>query len=212
MAFNRTAVSLELVKLAAEDLTYRDVLSAISDGIRAAEGRLDDAAQRGDDDWLKAVNDEECDLLENLLGAAYVVCQTQITAVTARALAVRKCRLGDGKAFTAFGEGKADVRALGDALPFPATATKVELVWALANYFKHREEWDKLEWSALDKQSRRTAEVLEQVQLASATTGNLRRGFSALHSNSYAELESLAAIVDAWSAKVLAVCKAEATH
>jgi len=84
-------------------------------------------------------------------------------------------------------------------------------VWALANYFKHREEWDKLDWSALDKQSRRTAEVIEQVQLASGSTGNLRRGFSALHNNSYAELKILAEIIDAWSAKVLAVCKAEAT-
>jgi len=109
MAFNRTTILLELVRLAAEDRIYREVLSAISDGIRAAERRLDDAAGRGDEEWLEVVTDEECDLLENLLGAAYVVCQTQITAVTARALALRKRRLQDGKAFTAFGEGKADV-------------------------------------------------------------------------------------------------------
>jgi len=203
---------LELVKLAAEDSAYRHVLSAIADGIRAAEGRLDDAAKRGDSEWLSVVAEEECNLLENLLGAAYVVCQTQISAVTARALAVRRCRLGDGKGFTSFGARNADVRALSDVLPSPATATKVELVWALANYFKHREEWDKLDWSALDKQSRRTAEIIEQVQLASGNTDNLRRGFSALHNNAYVELESVADIIDAWSAKVLSECEAEATR
>jgi hypothetical protein len=52
-----------------------------------------------------------------------------------------RCRariVANGLTLTAFGDRDHDVRRIGPR--FDAQSSKIELRWALANYFKHRDE------------------------------------------------------------------------
>ncbi len=64
-----------------------------------------------------------------MLGVSYVVCQAQITAVVQAALNVPD-----------HGLNARGVRALGPR--FNDDYSRVEVLWALANYFKHRDSQD----------------------------------------------------------------------
>ena len=206
MAYSRSKISLKLVELAASDQAYRRVLDALAVAIQEAGNRVDNVAGSGDEQWEDAVVDEECDLIENLLGAALVVCQAQITAVASRALRFRKVAIAENGSFSAFGGKKDDVRALGQAISAKVPVPRVEMLWALANYFKHREEWQKLDWSKLDAQSKRTADLIGQVGLESGSTGNLRRGAEALGNSEYGRVDRFADAIDSWASDVVAAC------
>ena len=83
----RTAVDgrLRLLDYAigAEADAYEDVLIALSAGIRKSAQRIDRAPK--DDDAFIA---DETQVIENVLGTAYVVCQNEITAVVQAVLRV----------------------------------------------------------------------------------------------------------------------------
>jgi hypothetical protein len=83
----RTAVDgrLRLLDYAigAEADAYEDVLIALSAGIRKSAQRIDRAAKEDD-----AFIADETQVIENMLGTAYVVCQNEITAVVQAALRV----------------------------------------------------------------------------------------------------------------------------
>lgn len=203
-------MSLRLLRFAAEDSTYRSVLQAIAEALRDADARIDEALRSADQEWQEVVVDEECALDEHLLGAAFVICQAQITAVVSRAQNTRKHVLSRGGTFSAFGESKEAVRDLGARLPPPATATRVEMLWALANYFKHREEWPR-DWSKINKpDTKKTVDVIKQAGLSWQSSGNLRAASEYLgNSGDYAKVQSFADIVDAWANVVVEAVKAE---
>ena len=209
MKVDRTGVSLESLKHAAVDGTYRAVLAALVACIRAACARVEEAASCGDPQWEDAWVDEECDLVENLLGIAYVVCQTWILSVTNRALQLRGIAIGSGRSFSAFGSRKEDVRALCKPISQESSVTKVDLLWALANYYKHREEWNTVNWSRLKGSAKLTVCVLRAAGLTEGCTGNLRRGAEALGNNDYVSLHVFENIVDGWAHHVLEKCRAE---
>jgi hypothetical protein len=97
------ALFLRLLDYAIQNNTHEEVLDVLGRGIKAAAARIDRAAKSGSDVFAEIVIDTETEIIEGLLGAAYVVCQTQITAI---AQAARQCRaqtVKDGLAFTAFG-------------------------------------------------------------------------------------------------------------
>jgi len=203
-------ISLRLLRFAVEDTTYRSVLEALAEGIRAAGARVDDAADSDNSEWREIVNDEECELAENLLGAAFVVCQTQITAVTSRAQKAREAILRhEGGRFLAFGVGKKCIRDLGEPLPPPANATKVDMLWALANYFKHREEWPD-DWTEASPETAITVSVIQQAGLTRESTGNLRTAAEYFgNPNDYTQLSIFADIIDAWAKQVVSTVKTE---
>ena len=202
-------VWLEWLELPVRDKTYRDVLDALSKAIVEAGNRVDAALSRGDEGLAEAVVDEECNFIESLLGAAFIVCQTQIAAVTSRALGLREYALDSQARFTAFELSKKSVRNLGEAFSASEHISKVEMLWELANYFKHREEWKGYEWSALGKQSERTVEVIKTAGLTAGCTGNLRRGAAALGNETYSALWVFADAIDGWSEIVLEKCTTE---
>jgi hypothetical protein len=200
---------LDLLRMVVQDGTYRTVLDTLAQEICAASVRVDHAMATGGPDWREAVIDEECDLVEELLGTAFITCQTQITSITSQALNLRQEALNaDEIAFSAFDGTKEGLRSLGDPLDPPATASRVDMIWALANYFKHRDEWH-VDWSKLDRQAKRTAEVVKQVGLRTCCTGNLRRGAEALGNPNYTELWVFADIIDKWGGVIYAAVKKE---
>jgi hypothetical protein len=125
-------VLLRLLDYAIRNDTHKEVLDVLGWGIKAASARVDRAVQSGPDEYADAVIDTETEIIERPLGAAYVVCQTQITAIVQAALRCREQSLRNGLAFTAFGERDHEVRRLGPR--FDAEWSKIEVLWALASY------------------------------------------------------------------------------
>jgi hypothetical protein len=188
-----------LVRLLDSAADYDDtcslVLGRLSEGIAGAIRFMEGSADRPDD-VQESIAEVEWEIVESLLGAAYVVCQVQITAVTKWALAVRERAIEDGLPFQIFGDKK-DVRALGDK--FDASYSKVEVLWQLGNCFKHREEWGRETWTNPPPKQRQTIAVLQAAGLQSSSTGCLRKGYEALGGSDYAKLETLFGIVHEWS-------------
>jgi hypothetical protein len=166
-------IRFRLLDLAVAANTYEDVLNTLSTGIREAVGRIEGAIDE------EGAVDYETEIIENMLGAAHVVCQAQINAVTKAARIIPDLA-------TTFPNDR-DVHALGSC--FHNNYSKVEVIWALANYFKHRDEWRPDTWVNPTGQSKWTVPVIKAVGLISGSTGNLRKGAEALGNHSYTDVE-----------------------
>jgi hypothetical protein len=199
-----TNALLALLDLALRDTTFENVLRHLGEGVSAASRRANSA--EGHEDWVDAIVDEECDFIEDILGAAFVVCQTRITAITSMALRLRETAEAKGAPFTAFGGRREDVRALGDAASLSATPgssfSKVEVLWALANYFKHRDEWRSIDWTKLGSREQVTVKVIMAAGLEPSSTGNLRRGARALGNATFEDTDVFVRAVNDWAEKI----------
>ena len=193
---------LNLLDHAVDDDTHASVLSTLAAGISAAATRIERIASP---EIAQVVAEDEVEVIESLLGTAYVLSQTPITAVTHAALRARKQALDDGLEFSAFGCDPREVRALGDR--FDAQYSKIEVVWALANYFKHRDEWHRSTWTKPPRRNERTAAVLKAVRLQLSSNGNLRAGAEALGITDYATLTILGDIIACWANEVRSITR-----
>lgn len=189
---------LDLAAAAGAD-AYEAVLHTLGAGVRAAAARIEEAERTGRSDYADLVIGDETEIIENLLGAAYVVCQAQITAVVQAALRAREQAVADGLS-PSFGPSARDVRALG--APFDPSFSKVEVLWALANYFKHRDEWSRSTWTAPTGPARQTVPVILAAGLQRSSTGNLRQGAEALGNTAYEEMSVFQTIIQDWSETV----------
>lgn len=192
--------SLHLLNSAVDNDTYATVLNMLAKGVKAATDRIEKAEQEGPDDYADAVVDDETEIIESLLGTTYVLCQAQITAVTHAALRARKQALSDRLPFSAFGDKSHDPRSLGDQ--FDAQYSKIEVLWALANYFKHREEWNRSIWDNPTGPAEFTVPVLLAARLQKSSTGNLRTGAEALGNPDYSNMTVFEDIVRRWADEV----------
>lgn len=179
--------------IGAELGAYEDVLIALSAGVRKVAQRIDRAPE--DDDLYIA---EETQVIENMLGTAYVVCQSEITAVVQAALKVAD----DAPTVPIFhgakpAERESSVRSLGPQ--FGVGLSKVEVLWHLGNYFKHRDEWDPVTW---DGGNRFTLDAIKAAGLEPLNSGNLRNGAEALGNTGYADMSAFQQTIRAWSEDV----------
>jgi hypothetical protein len=195
---------LQLLDHAVEDDIYASVLSTLAAGINAAANRIDDAEQNASPEMAQFVAEDEVEVIESLLGTAYVLCQTPITAVTQAALRARKQALDDGLTFPAFAHCH-EVRALGGQ--FDAQYSKIEVLWALANYFKHRDEWRRSTWTKPTGPAKRTVPVLSAAGLQPFSTGNLRTGAEVLGNTDYSRLTVFEDIITCWANEVRSVTR-----
>jgi hypothetical protein len=177
---------LKMLDYAVDADTYERVLRELGGGIRRSAAWAESAAEEQLDD--------EIEFVEGLLGAAYVVCQTQINAVVQAAQRVPE------RVIT-FPGGEPEVRALGPQ--FDGKYSKIELLWALANYYKHHDEWTRDTWDNPKPREERTIIVIRAAGLSFGSTGNLRRGAEALGNGSYSEdMELFGRIIRVWSTNV----------
>ena len=208
----RTAVDgrLRLLDSAigAEADAYEDVLIALSAGIRKSAQRIDRSPK--DDDAFIA---DETQVIENMLGTAYVVCQNEITAVVQAVL-----RIDDTAKASIFQGNKSrresSVRALGPQSRRKLsgkTLSKVEILWQLGNYFKHHDEWSYrrvafgkrmgLAWKA-DNKNKHTVQVIKAVGLKALNSGNLRQGAEALGNTKYSDMDVFQEAIRSWGVDV----------
>src|SRR3989442_7263329 len=71
------------------DVSLSTVLEAIGEAIAASTARVEEFAKRYGEDAADELADEEIPVIEDLLGAAFVVCQTYIGHVVERLQRIR---------------------------------------------------------------------------------------------------------------------------
>jgi hypothetical protein len=207
----RTAVDIHLRLLEyaiGEADAYEEVLNALSAGIRKSVERIDRVPP--DDD---ASISDETQIIENMLGTAYVVCQNEITAVVQAAL-----RVDDAAKASIFpgikSKRESDVRTLGPQSRRKLagnTLSKIELLWQLGNYFKHHDEWSYrrvasrksigLAWK-VDNKNKYTVQAIKAVGLKAHDSGNLRQGAKALGNTKYSDMDVFQEAIRSWVADV----------
>jgi hypothetical protein len=180
------SVKLRLLELAVESDVHASVLDELGRAIKKCDQRI--AASPSDD----CAVDMNCELIEALLGTAYVVCQVKITAVTETATEL-------------IGRADHEIRAMGPS--FNTELSKVEVLWALGNYFKHRDEWELSEWAAPTGFRKFTIPALRAAGLEASSTGNLRTGAEVLGNRVYSQTAVFQQIVDDWAAEVASAAR-----
>jgi hypothetical protein len=193
-----TDVALRLLDGAIDDETYIAVLGNIGNGIREAGKRTDSANELGFERFAEPLIDLETEFIESQLGTAYLSCQVKITEIAEAALHVREMALNDGHTFRAFGNKDHSLRALGPA--FDGAYSKAEILWALANDFKHRDQWPPGSWqSPPSSLVQRTIDAIKAAGLQESSSGNLRTGAEALGNRTYEEVALFGQIIGDWA-------------
>jgi hypothetical protein len=89
----------------------------------------------------------------------------------------------------------------------------IELVWAVGNYYKLRDEWSPEIWeepapgekeSGSMRQSRATRRTVQKLGIIQFSTSNLRRAYEYFGVDPYSRCEQLAEQVQAWAKDVYA--------
>lgn len=188
--------------------TLKSVLRTVGKAALNAEQRISDVAQSHDAEYLAELGAEETILIEDLLGCAFVAAQSYVTRITARIEWLHKRLERDGHRLTTTdGKKSALIDAFSDTLP-STTHTQIRVIWELANYFKHHEEWPP-NWDKTDKKSKRTVAVVRAIGAAPNSSDNCRKGLVALGIHCPFDVYTIATIVADWHAKLADAYKNE---
>jgi hypothetical protein len=181
---------------AAKNDSAEQVLTGIGGAIRRATSHISDANKSGDRDYVDHVADQECDMIEALLGTAFVVCQTYISAVVAAALRLTKHANDQNLSATKLPTSAFALMAKGE--PFNAQYSKITVLWELGNFFKHRDEWG-YKWPKEKSRNSRTVNAIKVAGLQQGSTGNLRNGATALGNPHFDNCNHFADIAASWA-------------
>ena len=177
--------------------SVRAVLLDIGAAIRGCGRRIDEAVNTEQEDYIEAVVDEETAIIEDLLGAAFVVCQTYISSVVATVKRWHRWALREGVQLTTTSGDKPDIMRFGSAVAAPTRYTQVAVMDAFANCFKHNDEWG-FDWTRLPGRSKGTAEVVMAAGAQPGSTGNMRTGSTTLGNVNYDGTCIFADILEGW--------------
>jgi hypothetical protein len=166
-----------------DDDLFIEIFADISNLIRKSVRLID----KVEDDF---VPEGEIMYIEELLGLSIVLLQTKI---------LRVC-----KAAKASPLALSNARAVGG--PYKGTGRSLaELIWALGNYYKHRNEWDRAVWkdkkageteSSALRQSGNTRRIIEKVGIE--RFGNMRTAYDFFEIDWSSDCTPLAAKVQEW--------------
>lgn len=149
-------------------------LTAIDAGVADCAVRVVELEARSDES-ADAQLDDQLQVVETLVGCAFVLCQTHITLVVSHILRRRK-RIDPGVAPKAI---KTELLKLGSCIEQVRGITHIQAIDALANYFKHRDEWN-TNWEKLSGGSAVTRDLVRKIGLEQCSSGNLRTGAEVL--------------------------------
>ena len=172
------------------------ILQPISKAIQECSEIIDQVTDCGSEDYLEAVTDEEIELIESLLGTAFVICQTQVTCVVSRIKKLHSFfETQEGRALGGLDNSKAEILNRGATVISGTGYSDVQVIDAFANYFKHRDEWPS-DWAVVSGRQAHTVSIISAFGAASGTNGNLRTGASALGNKGYHSVSVFAEKLD----------------
>jgi hypothetical protein len=218
---SRARIALRLMAIKGQSETLERLHRAIEFEITASSKRIRRAAASGNEDLIESITIEECLAVEELLGLAFVAAQSFITSIRTELIVVAKVysrEFGSKLSFTADPQAY-DALKLAPMLAAPKCSA-VEAIHAVANYWKHSEEWPVLEkksggrlrkaWD-LDalKGKKRSAEIVTALGLVPNSMGNLRKAAKALGVVEFDDLSTLRQILSDWAAELLKKARTE---
>lgn len=157
--------------------------------------------------WADAVIDDGCSLIEDLLGTSFVVLQTYITAVRSAIIDLSQvCEKKFGSPLSFYSGPVSLLKFNGENLYSEPSA--VEIINAIANYWKHRDEWGP-DWDELDERSKKTAKLIQVAGLSCGSTGNLRNAAKYFGVNDLYNLKPIRYKVRSWGQLLLKMSEAE---
>ena len=200
---------LWLLRYEVRDERFQQIFADFAGLIRRSERACEKAAEQGNPEYAEAVADTESDYLEELIGASFLVLQAKIRRVdeaAKRLVTFMKERRG----LIVTGLDHQSIFALGGKYR-KSGHSRIELIWAIGNYYKHRDEWDAEVWENRPPgaqgrdplgQSRRTRQIVEKAGIVRLSTGNMREAYEFLGIRQYSKCEKLAEKVQEWAKKV----------
>jgi hypothetical protein len=221
----RLAAALSLLRQATKIDTLKHLHGAIEAEIEKSFLEIDEAKKKEDQDLMDIIVDEECDKIEELLGLAFVSAQSFINTVRTRTITLVKICEEDSGVRLKVAPEPLSLGILTTDQPISSTSpyTAVEAIDAVANYWKHFEEWQTIEkkhgrrlvtiWNAKSKRAvqRRTIEIVTRLGLTAGSTGNLRHAAAALGATRYENLSPIRLILQKWAAALYKKTAAEVT-
>jgi len=179
-----------------------NLLYSTGEAIRESVENIEQAAAEPGDSFEKTwVIDDECDQIEDLLGLSFVACQLYITTVVSHCKGLHdlhKQQTGNRQIAGHTGEKQGLLQRC-EVCVAGTPYTAITAIDALANYFKHRNEWH-FDWSVLKGNVQRTALVIQALGVKSGCTGNLRKGFEAIFGDSdYQQVLRLGHVLRNWA-------------
>ncbi len=138
------------------------------------------------------VDDQALD--EMLLGTAFVACQAGLVHVASRACRLAKCCHSSGIHALLAWTTKSNVYRVGPALHSSSTS-RATFLNAVANYFKHRDEWPDSDWAYLTGRAAKTVADIAAGGLTRGAQDNMRRAVSILGDAIFDELRNWADLV-----------------
>lgn len=207
---------LWLLKHEVDDERFLQIIGDFAGLIRRSENACEKAAKQGNPDYADFVADAESEYLEELVGASFLVLQAKIRRVdkaAERLVIFMKEQYG----LTVNGLDHQSIFALGGNYR-KTECSRIELIWAIGNYYKHRDEWNAEVWENRPtgaqgrdphRQSRCTRQTVEKVGIVQFSTGNMRQAYEFFRIEPYSKCEKLAEKVQAWANKVYQLAEKE---
>jgi hypothetical protein len=177
------------------------VLNSLGEAVSASGKVIERARASGDEYYLDSVADDEADVVEGLVGAAFVVSQTQITGVVSSIKRLVRRASNDGHTLTSCSGTKEGILQMASPTIGTTAVSRIQVIDAMANFFKHHDEWT-VPWSSLAPNQKRTADIVVTVGGSEGSTGNLRTGLDALGID-YDRLDDLHDEISTWARTVI---------
>jgi hypothetical protein len=202
-------IRLRLLKHDVDDDRFLQIFSNLASLIRRSERACEKAQNASDPDYAEVVAEFEADYLEEIIGASFVVLQTKIRRVQAAAselAAFMRSQYSIGVS----GLDRTSVMRLRG--PYRNSGSSlIALIWAVGNYYKHRDEWSAMVWKEPAPgekepgslhQSRATRRMVQKAGIVRSSTGNMRAAYEFFGIDPYSNCERLADEVQAWAKAV----------
>lgn len=212
-------LGLRLLGYAVDTGWCERVHRAVEKEIARGQQRLDKLRESQNNEAVEAMNDEECDQIEELLGIAFVASQAFMNRVWNQVQDLNeKCKREFGKPVALLAGRQETFQIEGSTLA-GSSITNIEGMYGVGNYWKHSDEWPTCEvvsdgWRRLvwDMSKMRpiqkpTAELVSQMGLRYGSTGNLRTAARALGVSDYADLRTVRRTLAGWAEKVQKVAQ-----
>jgi hypothetical protein len=209
---NRFQSLLKLMKMHSNSVVLPRVLESLCDAVSTSYDAVNSAQQSGSDDYFEAVQDSESELIEALLGAAFVAAQAEINALVGYTHRLHELVIEKGYKLQTTADSRRCILDFGDQNSNPTIGnsvfSRVRVIDAFANYFKHHDEWHS--WSSANGLAQKTIEIISTVGALEHRTGNLRAGVTALGIENE-QLTALSEMVALWGSSLIAAYEQELT-
>lgn len=185
------------------DIALSTVLEAIGEAIGASIERIDTIKRRYGKDAADMAAEDEIPVIEDFLGLAFVVCQNYISNVVTELRNLHAhARQWNNADLTTTSGLREDMMRYGFRPTKKRPYSRIEVLHAYANYYKHRDEWD-FGWKNLNPRAQQTAAIISAAGATPSSTGNLREGARFLGNRKFMDVAVFMKIFSEWRKKLV---------